>query len=236
MQNLLNALKRNLAAGILVLFPAGVSAWLVVVLWTAVDRPLRDVLARYEAPPVPGFGLFLVLAFIYMVGLLARTLFGRALIQLGEKIVARLPIVNTLYSGLKQVMEAIFSGSSGAFRQAVLIEYPRKGLWSVAFLTSVAPKMIEEAAGELDSEMDKGENVFCFVPTTPNPTSGYLLMVPRKDIVPLNLTVDEAVKLVISGGILTPVGIPKRSPTAELAETGPNYRTLPERDSPKTGN
>ncbi len=199
MRRILNALKRNLAAGMLVLVPAGVSAWLVVFLWNAIDRPLRELFRDHnlaELSRLPGLGLVGALMLIFVVGLLTRTLFGRALIQVGEAVMSRVPIVGTVYSGLKQVMEALLSGSSGAFRQAVLIEYPRKGLWSVAFVTAPADGAPAEVTGG-----DK-DSIYCFVPTTPNPTSGYLLLLRRKDTVPLDMTVDEAVKLVISGGIL----------------------------------
>ena len=199
MRRILNELKRNLAAGMLVLVPAGVSAWLVVFLWNAIDRPLRELFKDHnlaELSRLPGLGLVGALVLIFVLGLLTRTLFGRAFIHVGEAVVARVPIVGTVYSGLKQVMEAVLSGTSGAFREAVLIEYPRKGLWSVAFITAPADRAPAEVTGG-----DK-DSIYCFVPTTPNPTSGYLLLLRRKDTVPLGMTVDEAVKLVISGGIL----------------------------------
>jgi uncharacterized membrane protein len=221
-----HALKRNLAAGLLVTLPAITTLVLVLFLWDLINRPIEFVsnrFALYQENPgalgdglfdrgvawlmehnvdlsvladVPGLGLYIILALIFLAGMAARSFAGRTVIATGEGIVHRVPIIGSVYAALKQVLEAIISGSSGAFRAAVLIQYPRKGLWSIAFLTSRVPPV--------SPEQGENEQIFCFVPTTPNPTSGVLVLVNRTDAIPLNITVDEAVKLVISGGIVIP--------------------------------
>jgi len=202
MREILGALKRNLAAGLLVLVPAGVTLWVFLKLVNWIDRPLRQWLQAYDVGGMPGAGILVTLAGIYLVGLLARTLAGRTLIRVGEWLLERVPLLGTVYSALKQVLETVLSGSSGAFRKAVLIEYPRRGLWSVAFLTGSVPAAVRPAVSE--GEAAQPGEVFCFVPTTPNPTSGVLVLVSQDQIRPLDLSVEQAVKLVISGGILTP--------------------------------
>lgn len=256
MKRILDALKRNLIAGVLIIVPAGVTIWLVVTLWRFLNRPLYEFFGLFARDPaalspqgleglvgwclehridlsglsrIPGIGLFLVLAMIYLLGMTARSILGRALISLGEKLVKRVPLVGTIYGSLKQVMETVISGSTGAFRQAVLIEYPRAGLWSVAFLTAPVPQLMAAGslapeAGEKDGAQpanDLGEKVFAFVPTTPNPTSGMLVMVSRESVIPLNLSVDEAIKLVVSGGILAPTAAsPLPPPVDESSRSG----------------
>lgn len=191
--------KANLFAGILVLTPL-VATFLtlrVAVRW--VDKLLLLLPPQYRPEEylpvaVPGLGFILLIAVLLITGLLARNFLGRKLVDLGDAIMARIPLVSSLYSGIKQLVETIFT-SSRDFQRVVLIEYPRKGLYTMAFVTGVAVGEIQQKTAT------KVLNVF--VPTTPNPTSGFYLMVPEADVIPLEMNVEDAFKLLISGGILS---------------------------------
>ena len=130
------------------------------------------------------------------VGFLTAGLIGRYIIKLGERIIQRLPIIRSVYGALKQIFESVLASSSESFREVVLVEYPRRGIWAIAFITGITK---EEVQNITDNEM-----VNIFLPTTPNPTSGFLLFVPRDELIQLNMTVEEGIKMVISGGIVTP--------------------------------
>ncbi|MBN2711236.1 MAG: DUF502 domain-containing protein [Planctomycetes bacterium] len=204
MKVFVQAFKKNFVAGILVLIPAGLTAWMIVTLWNWVNQPLYRIFDKYGWEKIPGVGLIVVVAGIYLVGMLARSILGGWLISFGEAIVNRLPFVGKLYSGIKQIVETILSSDSNAFRKSVLIEYPRKGLWTVAFMTGQVSEVMEKEIDVIEGDTKPERKVYCFVPTTPNPTSGYLVMVPECEIVPLDISVDDAIKLIISGGIVSP--------------------------------
>ena len=138
----------------------------------------------------------IVAAFLILLGALTANFFGRALIRWGERLLDAMPVVRSIYGTLKQIFETVTSHSAASFRDVVLVEYPRKGLWAIAFVSS-------ETKGEIRHRLDQ-EMVNVFLPTTPNPTSGYLLFVPKKDVVYLDMTVEEGVKYVISAGLVTP--------------------------------
>ena len=146
---------------------------------------------------LPGLGLVVLIIFITLIGALTAGFLGRLILTIGERILARMPVIRSVYSAIKQILETVLKQQSKAFRQAVLIEYPRRGIWAVGFITGTTE-------GEVQS-LTMQEVVNVFLPTTPNPTSGFLLFVPRKDIVLLSMSVEEAVKMVISGGIVTPL-------------------------------
>ena len=141
---------------------------------------------------------------LVVIGFFAANFFGRFLIRISEYLLDRVPVVKTIYGAIKQIMETVLANQSEAFREAVLLEYPRKGCWSIGFLTGTT-------SGEVQA-VTKDKMINVFVPTTPNPTSGFLLFVPEKDIYRLHMTVEEALKMVVSGGIVTP---PDRSPDGE---------------------
>ncbi len=144
---------------------------------------------------VPGFGLVVALVFLTMLGFLTANIIGRQTVLLGESLVGRMPIVRNLYRGLKQIFETVLSRRAGAFKKVALIEYPRKGIWSMVFLAS-------DARGEIGHRID--DTVAVFLPTTPNPTSGFLLFVPRSDMIMLDMSVEDAAKMVISAGLVAP--------------------------------
>ena len=158
------------------------------------DSYLRDIVG-FEIG-LPGFGVVVLLVIITVIGALTAGFVGRYIIHLGERIVARMPVIRNVYSALKQIFETVLKQQSNAFRQAVLIEYPRRGIWAVGFITG-------NTEGEVQN-LTKDDMVNVFLPTTPNPTSGFLLFVPREELVHLSMTVEEAIKMVISAGIVNP--------------------------------
>ncbi len=145
---------------------------------------------------LPGLGIVILLVFITLVGALTAGLAGRWVIRVWESFLNTMPFVRSIYGGTKQILETVLHSNNDAFRQAVLVEYPRRGLWAVAFVTS-------DTKGEVAGRLP-GTHVNVFLPTTPNPTSGFLLFVPKEDTVPLGMPVEEAIKMVISAGIVTP--------------------------------
>ena len=156
-------------------------------------------LIEIKAPHIgslPGLGLLIGLIVITLIGALAAGFFGRWLIRMGENILNRMPVVRTIYGASKQILETVLTTQSNAFREVVLVEYPRKELWVVGFVTG-------NTEGEVGVKI-KDETVNVFIPTTPNPTSGFLLFCPKKDLIYLDMGVEDAVKLVVSGGIVTP--------------------------------
>ncbi|MEN2976281.1 DUF502 domain-containing protein [Tistrella bauzanensis] len=195
-------LRRYFLAGIVVTAPIAIT--LYVAWWFIAfvdDLVLRFVPPAYHPDQylpfsIPGAGLVVVLVAITLIGAFAAGLVGREFVKLGEGIVARMPVLRSIYAALKQIFETILTQGSQSFREVVLIEYPRRGLWSLAFITG-------NTGGEVQ-RLTKARMVNVFVPTTPNPTSGFLLFVPDTELVRLSMTVEEGVKLVISGGLITP--------------------------------
>jgi len=153
---------------------------------------------------LPGLGLVVLVVAITLIGALTAGFLGRFVVTIGERILAQMPIIRSVYSAIKQILETVLKQQSKAFRQAVLVEYPRRGIWAIGFITGATE-------GEVQN-LTMQEVVNVFLPTTPNPTSGFLLFIPHKELVFLDMTVEEAVKMVISGGIVTP---PDRRPEAE---------------------
>lgn len=185
--------------GLLIVVPVSISLWFlqVIILWTDQKLTLLPSTLHpntYLPFPIPGLGLILTVISIFLIGVVTTNIIGRTFIQLGEKIVDKIPLVRSIYLLVKQVMETILSQDQESFKKVVLIEYPRKGLYSIAFVTGVARGEIQERTSS------KVINVF--VPTTPNPTSGFLIMVPEEDAITLEMNVEMAFKLVISGGMV----------------------------------
>lgn len=200
-------LRGYFLAGLLVTAPVAITLYLAWIFINFLDRQVGLVLpdrynpATYLPFGAPGIGLVITALALILIGALTTNFVGRYIHRTGERLLARLPVVRSIYSATKQIFETVFSSQSNAFREAVLFEYPRKGLWTVGFITG-------KTQGEIQSvSEDKLVNVF--VPTTPNPTSGFLLFVPKKDLIHLSMTVEEAIKMVISGGLVVP---PDRRP------------------------
>ena len=215
-------IRRYLVAGILVWVPLGVTSALVYVAVRFTDKTLVLIPKQYQPETllgfnIPGLGVILALIVLLVTGVLAANFVGRAFVGGWESLMERIPFVRAVYSAAKKFSEIVFSDSSQSFKKVLLIEYPRKGLYSLAFQTATDLGEVQARTGE--------EVVCCFVPTTPNPTSGLILIVPTKDITVLDMDVDEALKMVISLGVVVPTWRNDNMPELPLempqdAETG----------------
>ncbi|MEQ8226666.1 MAG: DUF502 domain-containing protein [Rhodospirillales bacterium] len=196
-------------AGILVTAPVTFTFYLAWLLIHFVDNTVRPLIPVKYNPEtylpfaLPGLGLFVLIVTMTLIGALTAGFMGRFFIKLSERLLNRMPVIRSVYNATKQILETVLAQQSNAFREAVLVEYPRRGIWAIAFITGTTK-------GEVQSVTEE-ECINIFLPTTPNPTSGFLLFVPRADLVSLDMTVEEAIKMVISGGIVTP---PDRRPDA----------------------
>lgn len=194
-------MKRYFITGLLVLVPLFITIWVLTTLISLMDQSLLllPVEWRPEAQlgrAVPGVGAILTLLIIFVTGLIATNFFGRRLILIWEALLGRVPVVKSIYSSVKQVSDTLFSDSGQAFRKALLVQYPREGSWTIAFMTG-------RPGGDVANHL-KGEFVSVYVPTTPNPTSGFFLMMPKAEVVELDMSVDEALKYIISMGVVSP--------------------------------
>ena len=216
-KTLLLRLRTYFLTGIVVSAPVGITIWLIWLFVAFVDRTVVPLIPESYNPSdvlgvsVPGIGVVVVLLVVTMIGFLVTNFLGRYMVKIGENMVSRLPVVRTIYGVLKQIFDAVLAQSEGAFREVVLIEYPRKGIWVIGFITSSTQGEVQRVTPD--------DMVNVFLPTTPNPTSGFLLFVPRRDCITLHMTVEEGVKLVISGGIVSPPDIDRRPAKEESEET-----------------
>jgi uncharacterized membrane protein len=189
-------------AGILVTAPLGITGYLAWVIVGFIDHSITPLVPDQYNPEtylpfsLPGLGVIILLLALTLIGALTAGLLGRWLVHTGERILNRMPVIRSFYSATKQIFQTVLAQQSNAFREAILVEYPRRGIWAIAFITG-------ETQGEVQN-LTEQKTVNIFLPTTPNPTSGFLLFVPREDVVPLNMSVEDAIKMVISGGIVTP--------------------------------
>lgn len=217
-RGVLGGLRANFLTGLVVIAPITLTLWLI---WTAVGWidsvmlpfvPARYRPSAYLGVDIPGLGVILFLVLTILAGWLAKGLIGRTFLGWGESIVSRMPVVRSIYNGVKQIAETVFAQSESSFDRACLVEYPRKGIWAVAFISSTT-------RGELDAKIPHdGRIVSVFLPTTPNPTSGFLLFVPAEDVMVLDMSVEDAAKLVISAGLVYPDGkIPPPPPAPDPA-------------------
>jgi uncharacterized membrane protein len=206
---LVGRLRTWLLTGLLVTAPIVVSLYATWIVIHSVDSAITPLIpARYLPETylpfgIPGMGLLIVLVGLTIIGALTASLLGRYFLHLSDRVMARMPVVRGIYSATKQIFETVLSSKGNAFRSVVLIEYPRKGVWTLGFITGTT-------IGEVQHYTEQ-DVVNVFVPTTPNPTSGFLLFLPREDIVELSMTVEEGIKMIVSGGIVTP---PDRRPKA----------------------
>ena len=201
-RGLMSRLRAYFLAGVLVTAPLGLTGLLSWWFIDFVDEKITPLIPdRYNPETylpfgIPGLGLLVLLIAVTLIGALTAGLIGRWLLQTGERVLNRMPVVRSIYSAIKQIFETVLAQQSNAFREAVLVEYPRRGIWAIGFITGTTMGEVQNLTEE--------ETVNIFLPTTPNPTSGFLLFVPKSDVVPLSMSVEEAVKMVISGGIVTP--------------------------------
>jgi uncharacterized membrane protein len=243
-------LRKYFVGGLLVLIPLFLTLWIVTSLfrlfsgflaapigWLLGDTgileqplPLLEWAGVQVGDLVPLLSLVALFLLIILTGVIARNYLGSRLFALGESIMARIPIIRRIYLAVQQISQALFSDRADVFRRAVMIEYPRKGIWSVGFVTS-------DSEGELEHGATVEPHYHIFLPTTPNPTSGFMLIVPKSDCIDLDMPVQEALKLVISGGAVTPHGL--HSAQAEPLSAEPDDDlTVPDSDvqpQPETG-
>ncbi|MFT7105926.1 MAG: putative membrane protein [Yoonia sp.] len=216
--SILARLRGNFLAGLIIVAPIGLTIWLI---WTVVgwvdswvwpfvpqayhpEALVNYLLGREPGNEVTinvrGVGVVIFLVFTVLVGWVGKGLIGRSFLGIGERLVDRMPVVRSIYNAVKQIAETVFSQRDTSFDKACLVEYPRRGIWAIAFIST-------NAKGEIDAKISNGEPVVTvFLPTTPNPTSGFLLFLPQSDVKPLDMTVEDAAKLVISAGLVYPNG------------------------------
>lgn len=194
-------MKKYLIAGLLVWMPLGITFLVVRAIVGFLDRSLLLLPAEYQPDVllgihIPGFGVVLALVLVLVTGMVVANFLGRHIVATWEKVLSQIPIVRSLYSAVKQIMEAVLATDAKSFSKVLLIEYPRKGVWSFAFMTS-------DDLGEVQSKIDE-KVISVFIPTTPNPTSGFILMVPEKDTVELEMSVEDGLKMIVSVGMVVP--------------------------------
>lgn len=212
---LLARFRGNFLAGLIIVAPIGLTLWLIYTVVGWIDswvwpfvptayRPEQLINHWFGTPGEPpltvnvrGIGVVIFLVFTVIVGFIGKGIMGRSLLRFGENMVDRMPVVRSIYNGAKQIAETVFSQRDTSFDQACLVEYPRKGIWAVAFIST-------NAKGEVREKLPGKDMITVFLPTTPNPTSGFLLFLPREDVHILDMTVEEAAKLVISAGLVYP--------------------------------
>lgn len=210
-------LRAYFLAGILVTAPIAVTIYLAWALISFVDNRITPLIPVQYNPEtylpfsVPGLGLLILIVVLTLIGSMTAGLVGRMVIRTSETVLSRMPVIRSVYSAAKQIFETVLAHKSTAFREVALFEYPRRGCWAIGFITNYSQGPLE---GHLDGDM-----VSIMLPTTPNPTSGYLLFLPKEDVIVLDMTVEDAMKLVISGGIVMPgngkkVTVPPRQDAA----------------------
>ncbi len=205
--------RNNFLTGLIICAPIAITIWLT---WTFIhwaDSWVKPYIpARYSPDtylpfPVPGFGLLIAVVFITIIGFLGKNLIGRSIVNFGESILRRTPMVRTVHSSIKQIFETVLQERSTTFKKVGLIQYPSPGLWSLVFIAG-------DAKGEIASRFDRlgQEMVTVFLPPTPVPTAGFLLFVPKKDVIVLDMSAEDGAKLLISGGLITPDYVEKTTP------------------------
>jgi len=201
MKKMKKHIKNYLITGLLATVPISVTIYILGLFIGIMDKVLKYLPLKYHPDTylpfhIPGFGLIVTVILIFVVGVITQSFLGRKVVAVGEWMVTKIPLVGNIYNGVKQLVGAIFMENSKSFKQVVMIEYPRKDLWVIAFLTGFSE-------GEVQRKIKK-DVVNIFIPTTPNPTSGFYLLVPEKQITYLDMSVEDAFKLIVSGGIITP--------------------------------
>ena len=197
-------IKQYFITGLLVLVPLVITVWVLKTFIGVMDQSLLLLPDAWHPHnlfkrDIPGLGAILTVAIVLVTGLLATNFFGKQLITLWENLLNRVPVVKSIYAGVKQVSDTLFSDSGNAFRHAVLVQFPHSGAWTIAFITG-------QPGGEVAIQL-RGEHVSVYVPTTPNPTSGYFLLIPKEDVITLEMSVDEALKYIISMGVISPTDL-----------------------------
>ena len=194
-------MKKYFITGLLIWIPLVITLWVLKLIVDALDQTLLLLPPEFRTENwlglhVPGMGVVMTLVIVFVTGLATTNLLGARLVQLWHDILHRIPVVNSIYSSVKQISDTLFSSSGQAFRKALLVQWPREGMWTIAFLTGVPGGDVARHLG--------GDYLSVYVPTTPNPTGGYFVIVARKDVIELDMSVDEALKYVVSMGVVSP--------------------------------
>ncbi len=202
---MMSHIRKWLLAGLLVIVPIALTFWVVEWIVVKLDKTLNILPAAWHPEKllgmyIPGLGLILALGVLLLVGAAASNFFGRKLVQWWDQILNRIPVVRSIYSTVKQVSDTLFSDSGNAFRKAVLVQWPREGVWTIAFVTGAPSGQV----GQHLSAQGSGEFLSVYVPTTPNPTGGYFVLLPSADCLELSMSVDDALKYIISMGVVMP--------------------------------
>jgi uncharacterized membrane protein len=197
-------LKRYLITGLLIWIPLVITIWVLHFLVSTMDQSLQLLPPEWQPEAllgrrVPGIGAILTVLIVIVTGIFASNILGQRLVALWEAILRRIPVVNSIYHGVKQVSDTLFKPGGEAFRKALLVEWPREGMWTIAFMTGVP-------GGDVATHL-RGDYVSVYVPTTPNPTGGYFVMLPREDVIELEMSVDVALRYIISMGVAAPNGV-----------------------------
>lgn len=204
--------KRYFITGLLIWIPLAITLWVITLLFSTLESFVPTFLSSESlfGIQIPGFQFVLVVLVVLLSGMLGANFIGQALFNRWERLLGRIPLVRSIYNSVKQVSDTVLGPGGQAFREAVLVQYPRKGVWTIAFLTGVPSG---EVAGKLEHDY-----VSVYVPTTPNPTSGFFLMMPRSEVQILHMSVDAALKYIVSMGVVAPVAMPIADP---LTDTSP---------------
>ena len=217
LKRFISGFRNSFLTGVVVIAPVGLTVWLV---WTVIgwvegfvlpfvpsqyqpEELLKAILGEDVRVNIRGLGVVFFLVFTTFIGWIAKGLLGRTFIRSAENLVNRMPVVRSVYSGVKQIAETVFAQADRSFEKACLIEYPRRGIWAIGFISTAAKGEVSKRAGSGQKKMQS-----IFVPTTPNPTSGFLLFFPAEDVIELDMSVEDAAKLVISAGLVYPEDLP----------------------------
>ena len=194
-------LRGHFLAGLLITVPIGATILILLWIFNSIDNILQPIIQLVVGHPVRGIGFGITIVLIYIAGVIASNVFGKTLIRFGESLLAKVPLVRPLYSTIKQILEGFSTqGKNGGFMQTVLLEFPRKGIWSIGFITSESPTQ------------NGGRQLRVFIPTAPNPTTGFLQIVNEDDVVRTDIPVDKALTMVISAGKISPEGLGDKQP------------------------
>ena len=209
-------MKRYFITGLLIWAPLGITIWVLSFILGMMDQSIMLLPTEWQPRNLlgfhlPGLGALLTLLIVFLTGLLTANFIGQRLIRWWEALLHRIPVVRSIYQSVKQISDTVFSPSGQAFRQAVLVQYPRPDSWTIGFLTGTPGGEIVDHLG--------GAMVSLYVPTTPNPTSGFFLMVPKADVIELDMSVEDALKYLISMGVVAPAALPVKTAEARAAET-----------------
>jgi len=216
--SLMSRIRNYFLTGLIVAGPVAITIWLIWWFVTWVDNLMRPLIPSTYRPEtylplhIPGLGLIFAFTALTLLGFLTANLVGRRLVAFGESVLNRMPIVRPIYRTAKQIFETLFSSSQSSFRHVGLVEFPSPGMWSLVFLTQ-AP------SSDISSRLPQGEHVSAFMPCTPNPTTGFFFYVPRREVIDLDITVEQAMQLIMSAGIIQPGGDDPQKNLATLAAT-----------------